>query len=68
MKLAIIILLAAIAMWVAFIFLGQIFYWLGLAGICVIVVILLKFILAHTSIRNEKVSRNNIYFFVVSST
>lgn len=45
MKLAIIILLAAIAMWVAFIFLGQIFYWLGLAGICVIVVILLKFIL-----------------------
>jgi hypothetical protein len=45
MKLAIIIFLAVIAMWVAFIFLGQIFYWLGLAGICVIVVILLKFIL-----------------------
>jgi hypothetical protein len=45
MKIAIIIVLASIAMWVAFIFLGQIFYWLGLAGICVIVAILLKFML-----------------------
>ena len=36
LKLAIIIALAAVVMWIAFIFLGKIFYWLGLAAVCVI--------------------------------
>ena len=45
MKIAVIIVAAIIVMWLAFMFLGKIFYWLGLAALCLIVFFILKFML-----------------------
>jgi|TARA_B110000196_G_scaffold285291_1_gene268308 hypothetical protein len=45
MKIALIIVAAVVALWFTFMFLGQIFYWLGLAAICLIVFFVLKFML-----------------------
>jgi hypothetical protein len=45
MKIALIIVVTAAAMLLTFLFLGKIFYWLGLAGLCLIVFFVLKFML-----------------------
>jgi len=37
MKIALILVATAVTMWISFIFLGKIFYWLGLAALCLIV-------------------------------
>ena len=42
MKIALIIVAAAVAMWIAFIFVGKIFFWLGLFGLGLIVFLVLK--------------------------
>lgn len=47
MKIAVIIVAAIIVMWLAFMFLGKIFYWLGLATLCLILFFVLKFLLGN---------------------
>lgn len=47
MKIAVIIVAAIIVMWLAFMFLGKIFYWLGLAALCLILFFVLKFMLGN---------------------
>jgi hypothetical protein len=45
MKITLIVVAAVVAMWLAFMFLGKIFYWIGLAALCLIVFFVLKFML-----------------------
>jgi hypothetical protein len=45
MKIALIIVAAFVALWFAFMFLGKIFYFLGLAGLCLIGFFGIKFML-----------------------
>jgi hypothetical protein len=47
MKIAVIIVAAIIVMWLSFMFLGKIFYWLGLAALCLILFFVLKFMLGN---------------------
>ena len=45
MKTALILLATAVTMWISFMFLGKIFYWLGLAALCLTLFFVLKFML-----------------------
>jgi hypothetical protein len=45
MKIALILVATAVTMWISFMFLGKIFYWLGLAALCLIVFFVLKLML-----------------------
>ena len=53
MKITLIVVAAVVAMWLAFMFLGKIFYWIGLAALCLIVYFVINSCLGLTSKRRR---------------